>query len=46
LYKNEDPGKSREQFDIANALIQQMKKINDISILDYLDNNIGAGFGL
>jgi len=46
LYKNDDPGKSREQFDVANALIQQMKKINDISILDYLDNDMGVGFGL
>jgi len=46
LYKNDDPGKSREQFDIANALIQQMKKTNDISILDYLDNEVGIGFGL
>jgi len=46
LYKNDDPGKSREQFDIANALIQQMKRTNDISILDYRDNEIGIGFGL
>jgi len=46
LYKNDDPGKSREQFDIANALIQQMKRTNDISILDYLDNEVGIGFGL
>lgn len=46
LYKNDDPGKSREQFDIANLLIQQMKKINDISILDYLDNDTGSGFGI
>ena len=46
LYKNDDPGKSREQFDIANALVGQMKKTNDISILDYLDNDTGVGFGL
>jgi hypothetical protein len=46
LYKNDDPGKSREQFDIANALVSQMKKINDISILDYKDFDTGFGFGL
>lgn len=46
LYKNDDPGKSREQFDTADALIRQMKKTNDISILDYIDNDTGPGFGL
>lgn len=46
LYKNDDPGKSREQFDTADALVRQMKKTNDISILDYIDNDTGTGFGL
>ena len=46
LYKTDDAGLSREQFDIANTLIQQMKKTNDISILDYTDNDTGVGFGL
>jgi hypothetical protein len=46
LLKDDSPGSSREQFDIANALVQQMKKTNDISLLDYLDNDIGEGFGL
>lgn len=46
LFKTDDPGKGREQLDMANSLIGSMKKQNDISLMDLRDDDIRDGFGI
>lgn len=49
LYKEEDPGRSKEQFDIANQLALAMKQRNDMEKV-YQDRSmidkLGSGFGI
>jgi hypothetical protein len=46
LYKDDDAGKSREQFDISDGLIKNMKRENDVSVMDSREDDMNSGFGV